>query len=133
MDTEHFIPLFLQWSHYPGVRTWSWIRPKLYKYFSLGYVIESKNVKSPIDEQNPVIIRKKSNVLFVLDTDVKPFSGEYILYPNTHYKITVEISAKNLKARTESFSLYVKDKWPKNEKEAFEKYISCELLPHNSK
>lgn len=118
---EYFIPLYLNWAHY-NVRAWKKIQPHLYKYFSLGYIVQSD-----IDDLKPFIIRQSSEVIFMLDTKPKPFSGEQILYPNTHYEITLEISANHLKMKTVKFQLWIKDEWTEDEKVMFEENISCGL------
>lgn len=110
---EQFLPLNLAWSHYRNpinpnlpMEIMPKIQPGLYKFCVLGFIEESKHL-----EKSRFKIRESSDVVFMLDTAIKPYSGEQILFPNYHYEITLKIAANNLKPQQKTFELFFRDDW----------------------
>jgi hypothetical protein len=127
---SYFPSLNLAWAHYVNpvnpnllLETMSAIQPGLFKSCSIGYLAESRYIES-----ERLIIRESSKVVFILSSVISPNSGEHILYPNHQYKLKIMIAGNNLKPREEIFHLMFIDRWPDDEKQAFNEIISLKKV-----
>lgn len=113
---DRFSALNLCWSHpYPGEKpeiTKNKIQPKLFKYCDFGHVIKYDDFKKIYNYTPHKLIPSipESEILFLLDTEVNPNTGGFIIEPG-EYKFKILISANNLKVKSIAIEIRISDDW----------------------
>lgn len=114
---HNFLPLNLTWAHSSDT-TMPKIQPHLFKHCAFGHLVECMHV--PVGDYG---ISETWNVVFVLNTAVEPNTGSHILEPG-HYQIEVVFAANNLRPKTKTYSLLIRDRWSEDENEMFNENVS---------
>ena len=110
VEVKSFLPLNLVWSYF-HVTNMSKIQPKVYKHCDFGHIITVEVAKAQGYD-----LGQACQVVFHLDTVVKPTTGTFLLLP-ADYRVRIVVAADNVKAKAKIYNLVVKDEWTENEEE----------------
>lgn len=116
-----FLPMNLVWANV-GEVTMPKIQPGLFKHCDLGHIIQNPN---PHVNLNAFGLAGRSNVIFILETQVTPNTGSNYLLPG-RYKIKLAFAANNFSPRYYWYIFEIKDQWDSNEQRMFSRNIVVE-------
>lgn len=118
-----FLPMNLVWANVHEV-TMPKIQPGLFKHCDFGHLIQNPN---PYVNLNAFGLAGRSNVIFILETQVTPNTGSNYLLPGK-YKIKLAFAANNLRPKLYWYKFEIKNRWDTNEQRMLSRNVLVEKI-----
>jgi hypothetical protein len=126
-QVKSFLPMNLVWANMHKV-TMPKIQPGLFKHCDLGHIIQCPNPHNGVNNTlQRFNLATRSNVVFILETNVTPNTGSNYLLPG-EYKIKLAFAANNLEPEYYWYMFQVEDRWDTDEQRMLSNNIVIEEI-----